>query len=335
MVSTSPCSDRCCVWTLPPGLVLIFIQRCFNTKCLVSRFGNGARYLLPTSIQGRSLPVSCSQVPTCFSSLALWILSALWHNFNRKGWEVAYSLGRDRWIWISLRRKRTQTQIQPLLREVLQPLRYYTKTTTPIICILSSAHTAVSWGFGSRAGLTPRAGFRACKCGSCSWDAAKKLEQGMGGRRVPGITIGTSTESSVDKIHGGNKTWEQAQKELQGLPSGGWKLLAGSRHKNRYTGSSAKSLANDNWWQRQSLSSLQFLQELREYEIFHVSARAGQIWVCWRGKAGILVKGKEWAHHCGLRHVTKFLGLHGKSMLLRQGNTAVQLGWTPRYCTLN
>lgn len=66
------------------------------------------------------------------------------------------------------------------------------------------------------------------------------------GERHPGTTIDSSTERSADKFHGGNKIWKQAQKELQGLVSGGWKLLAGSRHKNRYTGSNAKSLANDN-----------------------------------------------------------------------------------------
>lgn len=39
------------VWTLPPGMVLIFIQRCFNANYIVSSLGNAARYLLPTSLR--------------------------------------------------------------------------------------------------------------------------------------------------------------------------------------------------------------------------------------------------------------------------------------------
>lgn len=219
MVATSPCWEKCWVWTLPPGPVLISSQCCFNAKRVVSSPWNSARYLLPTSVQGRSLAVGRSQAPTCFSSLALRILSAPWHNFNRKGWEVAYSLGRDRWIWISLRRRRTQTRVRPLLREELKPLRYYTKTTTPVICILSSEHKAASRGLSNRAGLTPPAGF-----GARSVGAARGMQHeswGMGGRRAPrspsrhqcrelkGEVLGTSMDAPG----------------TQGVLSRGWKLL--------------------------------------------------------------------------------------------------------------
>lgn len=75
VVATSPCGERCWVWTLPPGSVLIFIPvMFFHVKRVVSSLGNAARCLLPTSLQGRSQPVGHSQAPTCFSSPALRIL---------------------------------------------------------------------------------------------------------------------------------------------------------------------------------------------------------------------------------------------------------------------
>lgn len=144
--------------------------------------------------------------------------SAPWHSFNRKGWAVAYSLGRDRWIWIPLGRRRTQTRVPPLLRRVLQ-LSHYTKTTAPIICILNSSARLRAEALARGAGLAPLAGFGALRSVGAAHGMRRESPYGDG-TWVPGARAKISTENPRDKCQGGNEVLQTSPLKITRDTSG-------------------------------------------------------------------------------------------------------------------